>query len=207
MSLFYQLAYTIGFAPWEAAATHPVAAKQIAEMFDREERGRQPPFGRALDLGCGRGHWSIELARRGWNVTGIDLAANAISEARGRAEKAGVRVTFVEGDLTTLREAGVGAGYDYQFFWDFGAVHGLRQAERRAVGHEVTAIAKPDATLLLLAWAPGRRAPLPRGASGNDIRDTFPAWELIDVLPFDASGLPRLLRNVEPRFYRLRRRP
>ncbi len=199
------MAYAIGFTPWEAAATHPVAAKQIAEMFDREEGERLPPFGRALDLGCGRGHWSIQLARRGWDVTGIDLVANAIAEARGRAEKAGVRVTFVEGDLVTLREAGVGDGYDYQCFWD--SIHGLDQRERKTVGKEVTAIASPDATMLLLAWAPGRRAPLPRGVSRNDMEEAFPAWQMIGEDAVDASGLPWLLRNVDPRFYRLRRLP
>ena len=207
MSLFYQIAYGIGFTPWEVAATHPIAAKQIAAMFDREERERQPPYGRALDLGCGRGHWSIELARRGWDVTGIDVVANAVKEARGRAAKAGVKVRFLEGDLMALREVGVGGGHRYDFCWDFGAIHGLAQNERKAIGREVTAIASPNATIVLLAWAPGRRAPLPRGASRNDIEEAFPAWQLINVEAFDASGLPRLLRNVDPHFYRLRLRP
>ncbi len=199
MSLFYQIAYRLGFTPWEMAATHPPAAKQIAALFDREERERRPPYGRALDLGCGRGHWSIELARRGWNVTGIDLVPRATTEARARADKAGVKVTFVDGDLLALREAGVGDRYYY------GALHGLPQDKRKAIGREVTAIASPNATILLLAWSPRRRAPLPRGASRKDIEEIFPAWQLVDVEAFDASGLPRLLRNVDPRFYRLRR--
>ncbi len=200
MSLFYQIAYRIGFAPWEQAATHRVAADQIARMFDREERERKLPYGRALDLGCGRGHWSIELARRGWDVTGVDIVPKAISQARERAARAVGRVTFIQGDLTALRAAGVDGSFD--FFWDFGAIHGLDADQRSAVGQEVTSLANPDATILLLAWAPGRRAPLPRGASGNDIRAAFPAWQIADVTAFDTSGLPRPLRRVEPRIYR-----
>ncbi len=46
-------------------------------MFDREERGRQPPYGRAVDLGTGSGIWGIELAKRGWQVTGVDLSTKS----------------------------------------------------------------------------------------------------------------------------------
>ncbi|MCC2643940.1 MAG: Methyltransferase type 11 [Nitrospira sp.] len=41
-------------------------------MFDREERERQPPYGPALDLGCGTGMQAVELARRGWQVTAVE---------------------------------------------------------------------------------------------------------------------------------------
>ena len=41
-----------GFTPWEQTARLP-AADQIAALFAREEAGREPPYGQALDLGCG----------------------------------------------------------------------------------------------------------------------------------------------------------
>jgi hypothetical protein len=123
-------------------------------------------------------------------------------KARERAEKAGVEVRFIEGDLTALRKAGVGEGF--RFFWDFGAVHGLTRAQREAVGREVTAVAAPDATILMLAWKPGRRGPLPRGASRADIEAAFPDWRVIEEEVFDVSGLPPPLKNVDPRCYRLR---
>ena len=43
----YQLAYAIGFHPWEDAAADPPFVAKAAQMFDREEEGRQPPL-----LGC-----------------------------------------------------------------------------------------------------------------------------------------------------------
>jgi SAM-dependent methyltransferase len=203
VTLFYRIAYGIGFAPWEHAATHPAAADQIAALFDREEAERNPPYGRALDLGCGTGFWSVELAARGWQVTGIDIVAKAIGQARARARRAGVEVRFIAGDATALRSAGVGSGFS--FVWDFGAVHGLTPAQRAAVGREVTAVTTPDATMAMLAWAPGRRWPLPRGAGRADIEAAFPDWRVVDEVAFDVSGLPPPLRNVDPRCYRLRR--
>lgn len=203
MSLFYTMAYWLGFTPWEHAATHPPAARHIAALFEREERGRQPPYGRALDLGCGSGHWSVALAQRGWHVTGVDLVPKAVHAARERAREAGVDVQIVQGDVAALREAGVGS--DFRLVWDFGTVHGLSQAQRQAVGREVSGLATDDATILMIAWAPGRRGPLPRGASRREVEEAFAGWKVTDEEPFDATGLPGPLRNVDPRVYRLRR--
>jgi SAM-dependent methyltransferase len=120
----------IGFTPWGKAATHRPAAQQIAALLNREQAERTAPFGSALDLGCGTGHWAIELARRGWDATGIDLVASAIKKARERAQKAEAAVRFIQGDATALRRAGVEPGI--RFIWDFGTIHGLTQAQRKA---------------------------------------------------------------------------
>lgn len=54
MSPAYRILYAIGFTSWERIAEPPVA-DQIADLFVREETGREPPYGTALDLGCGSG--------------------------------------------------------------------------------------------------------------------------------------------------------
>lgn len=203
MSLFYKLAYRFGFAPWEHASMHPPAVKQITTLFEREESERRPPYGRALDLGCGRGYWSVELARRGWSVCGVELVSKAVDAARAYAREANADVRIVQGDVTALRDAGV--GNDFELVWDFGTVHGLKRAQRQAVGREVSAVASDNAAILMLAWTPGRRGPLPRGMSRQEIEEVFAGWEITDEWPFDATGLPRPLRNVNPRIYRLRR--
>jgi hypothetical protein len=89
--------------------------------------------------------------------------------------------------------------------WDFGTVHGLTPAQRMAVARGIDAIAAPDATVLLLAWTPGRRGPLPRGMSRTEIEAAFRGWVVADEAPFDATGLPAPLRSADPRVYRLRR--
>jgi SAM-dependent methyltransferase len=204
MSLFYELAYRIGFTPWEKAASHPAAASHIHALFDRETQRLPAPLGRVLDIGCGGGHWSVELARRGWEVVGIDLAATAVRRARNLVARTGGNVKIVQGDITRLREAGVGA--NFRLAWDFGTIHGLTPQQRAATGHEIDAVTTPDAIILLLAWTPGRRAPLPHGMNRDDVLSMLPGWRVTDEEPFDVSGLPGPLRNVGPRIYRLERK-
>ena len=205
MSLFYRIAYRFGFTPWEEATKHGPSAEKVAALFDREQAGREPPYGAALDVGCGGGLWSIDLARRGWDVTGVDIVPKAIDTARERAREAGVEVRFIRGDVTALQAAGVGSGY--RLVWDLGTVHGLTPAQRAAVGREVSAVAAPDATVLMLAWEPARRGPMPRGASRADIEAAYAGWQVTDEEAMDVSGanVPRPVRNARPTFYRLRR--
>lgn len=61
------------------------------------------PISRVLDLGCGTGRHAVELARRGYDVVGVDRATHMLERARKRASAAGVDVTFLPGDVTTLQ--------------------------------------------------------------------------------------------------------
>lgn len=200
----YKLAYAIGFHPWEDLAEHPPFADRLLELVAREENGHEPPYGTALDLGTGSGVWGVPLAQRGWQVTGIDIVEKPLRQARERAERAGVEMRLVHGDVTALRESGVGSGF--RLLLDTGTFHGLTDAQRAAMGRELDAVAAPDATLILDCFAPRRRGPLPRGASREDIEAAFPSWEVTDTVVADTEPDPiaRLFRFDE-RFYRLRR--
>lgn len=200
----YRLAYAIGFHPWEDLAEHPPFAGKLLELVAREEEGREPPYGPALDLGTGSAVWGVRLAQRGWQVTGVDIVPKALERARERVEQTGVEVRLVEGDVTALQRADVGSGF--RLVLDTGTFHGLAGAERQAMGREVTAVCAGDATLLLDCFAPRRRGPLPHGASRADVERAFPGWTITDVENADTEpdALARLLKFDE-RFYRLRR--
>jgi SAM-dependent methyltransferase len=60
------------------------------------------PGTRMLDAGCGAGQIAIPAAKAGARVTGIDIAANLIAQARQRAAAARVKVQFDEGDAEDL---------------------------------------------------------------------------------------------------------
>jgi len=74
-------------------------AERLAEFISK----KLPPktYNPALDLGCGRGRHSITLARRGYQVTGVDLSPRAVETARKRAEDEGLgtSVKFQIGDM------------------------------------------------------------------------------------------------------------
>ena len=204
MTLFYRFQYLVGLTPWERMPSLPIGDQAVA-LLDRVENARALPYGRALDLGCGSGFWSVCLAGRGWDVTGVDVVPRAVRRARERARGAGLQAGFLEASITALRAAGLHPGF--HLVLDFGAVHGLSPEQVRAVGREVTALAAEDATLLMYAFSPGRRGPLPRGIGRAEIERAYAGWTITEEEPFELSGAPRFVRKARPRFYCLRRRP
>jgi len=55
-----------------------------------------------IDIGCGTGRHAIELTKRGYNVTGVDLSENQIKRAREKAKEAGVAIDFQTQDARNL---------------------------------------------------------------------------------------------------------
>jgi SAM-dependent methyltransferase len=84
---------------YDLISERAVAAEcaQIEAMLAR--RG-VAPGARLLDAGCGTGRYAVELARRGFRVTGVDAAAELLAVARRQA--GADTVTFVHGDLRAL---------------------------------------------------------------------------------------------------------
>ena len=64
----------------------------VAEVGDLEP-------GTALDVGCGEGADAVWLARRGWQVTALDVSEVALARARRHADEAGVTVTWIHAGL------------------------------------------------------------------------------------------------------------
>ncbi len=62
--------------------------------FDRNKR--------ILDIGCGTGRHAIELAKRGYTVTGIDLSESQLNHAKQKAEAEQVSVDFQQTDARRL---------------------------------------------------------------------------------------------------------
>ena len=178
------------------------AAASVSALLDREETGRSRPLGRALDLGCGRGQYTPELARRGWEAVGVDYVAAAIKAAAAKSR--GVdRLSYVVGDVTRLPSAGLGT---FDFFLDIGCFQGLDTGQRRCQGEGVSALANPGGTVLLLSFGPSRWRSLVGGASQEEVETAFAGWEMLAAEPADTAGLGWPMNKTAPRWYRLRRR-
>ncbi|HEY6493702.1 MAG TPA: class I SAM-dependent methyltransferase [Trebonia sp.] len=193
----YARMYRMGMTPWEKYRA--TAAASIAAVLDREERGRSRPLGRALDLGCGRGQFTPELARRGWEAVGIDYVPAAIEAARTRSPPG---VTYIVGDVTSLAPAALGS---FDFFLDVGCFQGFNADQRRAEGAGISALAKPGATVLMLAFGPSPYRWLVGGVSRDEVQDAFPGWEMLAVEAAETAGLGWPMSRTGPRWYRLRR--
>lgn len=194
----YERMYRWGIRPWERYGS--AAAASIAALLDREEAERSRPLGRALDLGCGRGQYTPELARRGWYAVGLDDVPAAIEAARRQSVNG---ETYVVGDVTDLPASRLGT---FDFFLDVGCFQGLTAEQRRAEGRGVTALANPEATMLTMAFGPTRMWSFLGAASQEDVETAFPDWEMLRVEPADTAGLGWPMNRTSPRWYRLRRR-
>lgn len=193
----YAAAYRLGLTPWERYGG--AAAESIAALLDREAAERPRPLGRALDLGCGRGQYTPELARRGWDAVGVDVVPRAIAAARRRD---GSGATYVVGDVTDLAAADLGR---FDFFLDVGCFQGLSPAQRLGEGWSVAALAHPGATLLMLAFQPTRLRTLLEGVSKEEVEAALPGWTMLSVEPAETAGLGWPMNRTAPQWYRLRR--
>jgi tRNA (mo5U34)-methyltransferase len=79
---------------------------------------------RALDIGCNAGFYSFELARRGAQVTALDIDAHYLAQARWAAREFGLkdRIEFREGSIYQL----AGAGEKFDLVWFLGVLYHLR---------------------------------------------------------------------------------
>ncbi|MGB2698060.1 MAG: class I SAM-dependent methyltransferase [Candidatus Zixiibacteriota bacterium] len=70
------------------------------------EELKLPPGNHILDVGCGTGRHSVELAKRGYRVTGVDISSGMLSEARKAAGEAGVEVDWIHADASKFTSPG-----------------------------------------------------------------------------------------------------
>ena len=72
-----------------------------------------------FDLGCGDGRHAIELTKRGYRVTGLDLSEELLERARSRAHTLNLDIEFIQGDM---RDIPYTASFDLlvNFFTSFG---------------------------------------------------------------------------------------
>jgi SAM-dependent methyltransferase len=197
MSTGYALLYLLGITPWERYVK--AAATSIGVLLDREKAERSDPLGRAIDLGCGRGLYTYELSRRGWEVVGIDNVPRAIDAANRRGVSG---ATFMVGDVTNLEMADLGT---FDFFLDIGCFQGLSSKQRLGEGRGVSARANPGATLLMLAFGPTGIRSAVGGVSRAEVEAAFTGWEMLSVEPAETAGLGWPLNKTGPQWYRLRR--
>lgn len=136
----FEVRYWRRLTPWDTQVTPPEVMEFIAGS----------PPGKALDLGCGTGTNAVTLARRGWEVTGVDFAPKAIRIARRKAATAGLTISFHAADVTD--QSMLTGPYDYVL--DIGCLFVLKERERLKYAAELTRLTRAGAWYMLYAWLP-----------------------------------------------------
>ncbi len=130
--------YATGATPWDTG----VPSRELVRAIEAGEL----PGVTVLELGCGTGTNAIELTRRGYRVTAVDLVELPVEKGREKARKANVTVDFRVGDLTRLD---LGGPYDVLF--DAGVYHGMRQRDLRGFLAALNRVSRPGTRWLSLA--------------------------------------------------------
>ena len=81
-----------------ANVSYDTVAQVLGSLLTRYGKGR----GLLLDLACGTGSVSVRLAEKGYEVIGVDLSPEMLSEAQNKAYSAGQNILFLCQDMTAL---------------------------------------------------------------------------------------------------------
>lgn len=87
--IYDKLMYDIDYSRW---------ADYIEEIFKRNNK--KPSL--VLDLGCGTGNFCIEMAKRGYEMIGVDISADMLSCAKTKSEEQGVDILYLNQDMTNF---------------------------------------------------------------------------------------------------------
>jgi ubiquinone/menaquinone biosynthesis C-methylase UbiE len=120
-----------------------IIARGAEEFIDRLDIR---PGMKVLDVACGTGNTAIPEAKKGADVTGVDIASNLIDQARARAEAEGVKAKFDVGDAEDLP-------YDDASFDAVVTMFGAMFAPRPdIVASELKRACKPGGFIAMANW-------------------------------------------------------
>lgn len=153
----YERVYEKPFAVW----TKIKPSKRLRVLI---ETGKIKPC-KTIDMGCGEGFYSVYLAKRGFEVTGIDISDRAINYAKENAIKYGVKIKFLAMDMADL--SGLNEKFDFVLEWS--VMHGIPPAERAKYVKDVAKLLNKNGTYLSVCF--NEQSP-EWGGSGRKIRDT-----------------------------------
>ncbi|MFT5732832.1 MAG: SAM-dependent methyltransferase [Planctomycetota bacterium] len=153
--------YAAADTPWDLGAPHP-------ELSLRLQDGRlAPPHegARVLVPGSGHGHDAIALARRGWDVTAVDLVGDLGDELAPQLKKLGGR--FIGGDVLGLE-----AFQDFDLIWDHTFFCAISPSDRPRWGVQAGRFLKPGGQYAALVFPIGKPAEAggpPFGMTGGEL--------------------------------------
>jgi SAM-dependent methyltransferase len=135
-------------ATWESGDFGQIARTIENVADDFMARQTIPTGAQVLDVACGTGNLAVIAARRGGVVSGIDIAANLIAQARARAAAEGLRIAYEQGDAEALPY--VDGQFDLVVSM-FGVMFTVRPSIAAA---ELRRVTRPGGRIAMANWTP-----------------------------------------------------
>ncbi len=196
----YRCRFRGGSRDWST----PDTAREILDYFDLLLRRAYVSGTELLELGCGTGTLSFPLARRGFQVTALDISPVAIAAARRRARTAEQRVAFRVHDIRHPLPALAGR---YSVVVDSLILHYITTAADRLAALRFAASAvRADGAVIVMTicgdprWIPpgSQFDPLTRLLKTGGIAECYYGEPSVIVREFAAAGLRPLYTAVAP---------
>jgi 2-polyprenyl-3-methyl-5-hydroxy-6-metoxy-1,4-benzoquinol methylase len=140
------------------------------------------PGSRVLDLACAWGRTTLELARRGYAATGLDIAPHLLAIARERAAAERLEVAFVEG--TVRRLPSLGSFDAVTEFYDDSVISYEDEADNLAALRGVTHQLRPGGRFLFGTGDYPRLMPPHQRRSRQEM-----GHEIVEEIFFDQSRM------------------
>jgi len=119
--------------------------KGALEFFDRLNI---PPGTRLLDVACGAGQLTIPAAKRGIQVTGLDLADNLVKQAQEKAAAQGLTIPIEQGDAENLPYP------DASFDVVMSLIGSMFAPRPELVASEMIRVCRPGGRIVMGNWTP-----------------------------------------------------
>ena len=127
--------------PWELDRPRKVLVELV-------ESGQVAP-GKTLDLCCGAGTNPVYLAKKGFDVTALDISDKAVEYAKEKAHKAEVDINLLVGNFLSLPFK----NEEFDFAFDFGCFHHVEVKDRINFIEGVYKVLRPKATYFLVCFS------------------------------------------------------
>jgi len=136
------------------------------------------PGDAVLDLGCGEGRDSVFFAGLGAAVTGVDLSTDGLAKARRLARQRGVRVRWIEGDMTGALPAG-----RFDLIFSCGTIHYVPRAERRPLFRRLAAMSPPGGrqahVVFTDRYVHEEKGEIVDYFTAGELREAFVEWQVL----------------------------
>jgi 2-polyprenyl-3-methyl-5-hydroxy-6-metoxy-1,4-benzoquinol methylase len=154
---------------------------------------------KTIDIGCGLGNYSRELAKVGFEMTGVDFSNVAIEKAKKLANKDKLSIEFLVADFAQEFKLNLS---EFDFAFDYGLLHHIFPDDREMYARNVAKLLKVNAFYLSIAFneednyfeGKGKYRETPTGSvlyfsNTDEIQELFsPLFHILDLKNMTIPG-------------------